>query len=196
MRVALRPRSLWLMVALVASSLLLGACENRTPEQIAIDEVAAGLRVHQAGNLDEAMNHYLEALRHDARNKFAYYNLGVIHQSTGENVVAEQNYRLALIVDPEFAPALFNLAILRTAAGARDEAIDLYRQVLAATPENAGAHFNLGLLLRQAGQQAEGDEEVRIGIGLDPSLVDPEAAALPAPGGSPASSPAASPSSS
>jgi tetratricopeptide (TPR) repeat protein len=185
----------WPLVLLLALTVVLAGCDSRTGEQIAADEVAAGLQAHQGGNLDEAARHYLEALRHDAQNKFAYYNLGLVHQTLGDPAAAEQSYRLALVVDPDFPPALFNLAIVRAGFGARDEAIELYTRVVMITPDNAGAHFNRGLLLREAGRQAEGDDAVRIALALDPSLVDPAASGPPA-SGSPAPSPAASPSSS
>src|SRR5882762_3727816 len=107
-----------------------------------------GLQAHTAGKLDEATTAYFETLAKDPKNKFAFYNLGVIAQGQGRAAAAESYYRLALEQDPKMTSALFNLAILRGIAGANQESADLYRRVIAVEPNNAAAHFNLGLVLR------------------------------------------------
>jgi tetratricopeptide (TPR) repeat protein len=90
------------------------------------DAVTKGLQAQAAGRLDEAAADYRQALALDPRNKFAFFDLGVIDHTQGRPDAAENNYRLALAIDPNFWNALFNLAILRTAAGSNDEATALY----------------------------------------------------------------------
>ena len=93
----------------------------------------------------------------DPANKFAHYNLGLIAQTAGDDAKAESDYRLAIAVDPNYAPALYNLAILRDKAGAKDEAIDLYTRATKADPKFATAFLNLGLLLFETGKTAEAE---------------------------------------
>jgi tetratricopeptide (TPR) repeat protein len=123
----------------------------------------------------------------DPRNKFAYYNLGLIDQQAGNNVAAEKEYRQALSLDANFDRAMFNLAILRTPADP-NEAATLYRKVIAIDPNWAGAHLNLGFVLISTGQSAEGRSELDRAVAIDPTLAPrvKVAPSAPAPSPSPA----------
>jgi len=111
-----------------------------------------------------------QVIKIDPQNKFAYYNLGYIAQTQGDEAGAEGQYKLALAIDAKFEPALYNLAILRTKAKDANGAIVLYRQAVAADSKDASAHFNLGLLLRQTGHTSEGNNEVQAAVAITPSL--------------------------
>ena len=126
----------------------------------------------QAGNLEEAAEHYQQVLEIRPDDAYANYNLGVIEQGDGRTALAEGYYRAALDADPNFVAALFNLAILRTQVNAIQEAIDLYERVLALQPDYAAAHLNLGLLLQASEQAKEGTEHLNQAIELDPTLAD------------------------
>ena len=177
-----------LFVAMGLMALLAGACTSKSEGQTAQDLVNRGLRAHFANRLDEAIGHYQEALKHNPRNQFAYYNLGLIAQTRGDNVTAANDYRIALSIDPNFSSALYNLAtILGASEDSREEAIQLYRRVIVVDPEMAAAYMNLGLLLRQAGEVSEGDADIAKAVQLSPML----AGRVPAP--SPSPPPTASP---
>jgi Tfp pilus assembly protein PilF len=138
----------WMLA--LAILIVLGSLACSPPKsklEQAQDVLQRGLEAQTAGRLDEATTAYREVLELDPRNKYAFYNLGVIDQNSGRAQAAENNYRIATSIDPDFTPALFNLAILRTDAGANDEAIALYRRVIAAEPFNAAGHLNLGYAL-------------------------------------------------
>jgi Tfp pilus assembly protein PilF len=128
------------------------------------------LQKQVTGDLAGAEPDFLEVIRRDPENKFAYYDLGLIYQTQNKDADAESQYRLALGIDPKFAPALYNLAILRTVAQDAGGAIDLYRRAIAVNAKDANSHFNLGLLLRKAGQTALGNAEVQTAVNLDSSL--------------------------
>lgn len=144
------------------------------------DALSRGLQAHTAGKFEEATAAYFETLAKDAKNKFAFYNLGVIAQGQNRAAAAESFYRLAIEQDPRMGSALFNLAILRALAGANQEAADLYRRVIAIDPNYAAAHFNLGLVLRLLGQNAEAQLELTKAQQLDAKLVAPSPSASPA----------------
>jgi Flp pilus assembly protein TadD len=99
----------------------------------------------------------------------------VIEDQAGRARSAENYYRLALGVDPDFPSALFNLAILRTAGGDTGEAIDLYRHIITVEPDNAAAHNNLGYALRSVGQEADGNAEITRASQLDSHFAAPPA---------------------
>jgi len=130
------------------------------------------LQEHVAGKLDDAVRDYDAVVAADPTNKFAHYNLGLIHQDRKQNADAEAEYRLALNTDPKYGLALYNLAILVANDGDTAGAISLYRRAIAANPGDANSHFNLGLLLIKEGSATApaGRLEVAAAIKLDPNL--------------------------
>jgi tetratricopeptide (TPR) repeat protein len=158
-------------LALVLVALLLAACgDDESGAARASDLVQQGLAAHRDDRLDDARALYARAIDADDRNKYAYYNLGLVEQSTGHPATAERRYREAVAIDPNFAAALFNLAILRTQAGASAEAVNLYQRVTTLQDDNAAAHLNLGLLLGQLGRATEAAQELDRAVELDPGL--------------------------
>ena len=134
--------------------------------------VEAGLKAHSAGDIAGAAKAYNEALKYDATNKFAFYNLALIDESESNYGLAEEKYRAALKTDAAYQPALFNLAILLTGSDPK-EAIGLYEAVVAANKKDSAAWLNLGLLLRTEGRTRAGNEAVIRAIALNPKLKDP-----------------------
>ena len=108
----------------------------------------------------------------DAKNKFAFYNLALIDEASGNYGLAEQKYRSALVSDPAYEPALFNLAILRTGPDPK-EATALYQRAVKSNPKDAAAWLNLGLLQRASGDKPGGNASVLKAIALNPKLKDP-----------------------
>jgi tetratricopeptide (TPR) repeat protein len=174
-------------VAVLATLAACGGGTSPSPlsdAQIALNDLNAGLSAQAAGSLSDAATDYTNAISHDAHNKYAYYDLGLVEQSMGQAAASEQNYRAAIQIDPNFAPALYNLAILRTVPSPA-EAEALYRHVISLQPNNASAHLNLGFLLRSAKRIAEGNAELKTAVSLDPSLasrIPPGTLATPNPG--------------
>ena len=177
-----------LLGCLIASAALLAACGNTPAASTVDDALNRALAAHTGGKLDEAITAYFETLAKDPKNKFAFYNLGVIAQAQNRAAAAESYYRLAIEQDPKMGAALFNLAILRAQAGANQESADLYRRVIAIDPNYAAAHFNLGLVLRLLGQNAEAEQELTKARQLDAKLVAPSPSASPARQASPSPS--------
>lgn len=168
---------------ILAVALITSACGGggvKSDADLAAESLSRGLQAHAAGRLDEATTAYFETLAKDPKNKFAFYNLGVIAQGQSRAAAAESYYRLAIEQDAKMTSALFNLAILRAVVGANQEATDLYRRVIAVEPNNAAAHFNLGLVLRLLGQTAEAQTELATAQRLDAKLVAPSPSASPA----------------
>jgi superkiller protein 3 len=145
------------------------ACGGGTPAELSNELVQKGLRVQGDGKNAEAARLYREALVHNADNKFAYYNLGVIDQGAGRIRAAEYKYRLALEVDPRFQAALFNLGTVLSRSNP-EAAVRVYENLVELQPDNAGAHLNLGFVLRGLGRGDEADREFDRAVALDPSL--------------------------
>ncbi len=123
----------------------------------AIAQVNLGVQLTDAGQLDEAVRSYREALRRDAawsappadhvtmRAK-AHYNLGRVLALQGHGPEAIAEYRAALVEDPNYAYAHTNLALLLEGTGARDEAIAHLQAALRVQPGLAPARTALDRL--------------------------------------------------
>ena len=173
------------MISVVAAAFGLAACSDDSnpggPSGDAEQILNQALTAHAAGKLDRAVDLYEQVLVLDPQNRFAYYNLGLIDQTRGDDAAAADQYEQAIAVAPDFTPAIFNLAIIRAKQGATDEAIGLYRDVIAIDDTDARAHLNLGFLLIASGERKEGQRELDRAVELDPSL------ASRIPGGEPVS---------
>jgi tetratricopeptide (TPR) repeat protein len=158
-----------LLLAIACLLGLVAGC-TKSEAQLSSEALQRGLEAQRAGDLDEAVENYRMAIRHDPTNVFAYYDLGLVSQQRGDPVDAENWYRLALSYDPDFAPALFNLALVRTDAGSLEEAVELYRRYALLRPDDVGVHLNLADVLSRLGRTEEAQDEYAIARGLDPSL--------------------------
>lgn len=88
--------------------------------------------------------------------------------AAGDAAGAEECFRQALALAPDFAEALANLALLRERAGALAEAEACYRQAIALQPESAQIRLNLGVLLLGQKRFAEAEACDRQALQLAP----------------------------
>lgn len=83
---------------------------------------------------------------------------------------AENAYRQALAVDPDFTSAHFNLAILLQQIGRAREAEEALEVLLALDPHHAWGHYQLGVVLHQRDQRAAALEHYARALAYDPTL--------------------------
>ncbi len=165
-----------LAVAIVGLSITLGGCSDKEPGAASdtshqeVDLLQQALNLHVAGDLVGARKIYIEIVKNDQNNKYAYYNLGLIDQTNGDLESAANEYSLALTIDSAYYPALYNLGIIRETSGNNSEAIGLYEKAIAASPDYARAHLKLGRLLKETGEVARGEAEIATAIELDPAI--------------------------
>jgi tetratricopeptide (TPR) repeat protein len=74
------------------------------------------------------------------------YNLGNFYSNSGDQVLAEENYREAISMDNLFYPAKVNLAILCYKQGRMEEAGNLFRDLIANHPDLTEGYYYLALL--------------------------------------------------
>jgi tetratricopeptide (TPR) repeat protein len=117
-----------------------------------------GVAVAAKGRREEAIRHFVEAIRIDPGFAEAYNNIGIVLAEQGKAREAIEYYRKALQVAPGYADALSDLGVALWATGQQDEAIDAYRRALDRAPDHADAHNNLGVALEKKGRLAEAVE--------------------------------------
>ena len=109
-----------------------------------------------------------EAEMIDAERPEAHLNLGLIETKLRHPAEAEDHYRTALRLDPNFTPALVNLADLDGMRGQNQEGADLLRKAMAIDPYNADIRHALGLALVRQHNYAEALLELRRAAELAP----------------------------
>jgi len=113
------------------------------------------------GNREKAEEQFQAAVKlNPTQFPDAYYNYGIILLEESKLGEAEEAFRKALAIDPNYYAAHNNLGTVLERQGKLKEAADEYRRALEGNPGFRRAHFNLGRLLVYQRQYAEGIEQL------------------------------------
>jgi len=96
-----------------------------------------------------------------------YYDRGIAFEAAGNEVLAEAEYRRALILDPAYTQASGNLGALLLERGEISEAIRLHRDALRMDSSSAREWSNLGQVLLAAGSLEDASNACRRALELD-----------------------------
>lgn len=124
-------------------------------QQKADIQVAVARSLEKQGEVDRAIEIYLDAVKKDDGQIAAYHRLAVLHDRKGDCKAAEGFYRRALAKEPDNPQLLcdygYNCYLQRRWA----EAESNLRKAIALAPDLARAHNNLALVLARTGTEAE-----------------------------------------
>ena len=87
-----------------------------------IAHVLIGEALGNVGETDAAISHLEQATRLQPTSPQAWHNLGYAYAQAALNESAEDAYRRAIALRPDFAPNHYNLGLLLEAAGRTDDA--------------------------------------------------------------------------
>jgi tetratricopeptide (TPR) repeat protein len=118
--------------------------------------------------LDRGLAEYISAEQFNADRPESHLNLGLLYAAQRRPSEAEAALRVALEVDPRFAPAAVNLADLYRATGRDAEGERVLRAALEQDPRSAAAHHGLGLLLVRQKRMVEAMPELEAAARLAP----------------------------
>jgi tetratricopeptide (TPR) repeat protein len=141
-----------------------------TPES-SIAHNDLGNILSQRGQLEEAVNHFRQALQIKPTSA-THFNFGNALASLGRIDEAIDEYRQSVRISPGFVKAHYNFAVHLASQGKLEEAIDHYRQVIQLDPTSVKAHNNLGVILAGRGKLDEALEHYREAIRIDPAFVE------------------------
>jgi Flp pilus assembly protein TadD len=125
------------------------------------------LQAHRTA-LERALAEYVAAQRFNADRPESHVNLGLLYMAQQRPVDAEAALRMALELDPRFAPAAVNLADLYRASGRDPDGDRVLRAALAQDRPSAAAHHALGLLLVRQKRLPEAIAELEAAARLAP----------------------------
>lgn len=125
--------------------------------------------LHQAGQLEPAIEKYRAVLQADPRNPDAHHLLGVAAYQSQDNALAIQLISTAIQLNPTVGDYYLNLGSAHQSAGNIDEAVDAFLQCLNLNPQSALANNNLANALKQQGKTLESLEYYRTSLKLNPN---------------------------
>lgn len=82
--------------------------------------------------------------------------------ASGNHRGAEQKFRSALLLKPDFVPAMLDKGILLAERGEGGKALELFLRAMQLAPDNPAAHYNASLIYRDRGELAAADRELAI----------------------------------
>jgi Flp pilus assembly protein TadD len=123
-----------------------------------------GLLLVEQGRIEEAKEHYHQAIQINPNHFGALCNLGIALAAQGRLDEAITNFCKAIQINPYSFEALNNLGFALVAKGRVDEAIENYRQALRINPKYFQALDNLGVALAVKGRFDEAIENYRQAI--------------------------------
>jgi tetratricopeptide (TPR) repeat protein len=148
-----------------ASKRALGLLVKLDPDFDAAYLTLASLAIR--GQDYETAEHYLRKALRIEESRAGLTMLGVVLRNLGRDSEAQESYRRAIALDPQFDEAYYNLGVLlRDTAPAEAEA--LFARVLEIDPTCADAHRELGWVYRKLDRTAEAEFHVRRAIELQP----------------------------
>ena len=131
-----------------------------------------GLALVHAGQVQEAIGFYEQALRLKPDSDEARYNLEVALGRTSKPEEAIGHYEQALQLKPDSADAYDNLGLALAQASRAQEAIGYFEQATRLDPDDADAYNNLAVALIQLGKTAEAVDRWSEALRLRPDDVE------------------------
>jgi len=124
-----------------------------------------------SGKIDEAIEHFIKALKLNPNSAEVHNNLGGALGKLGKVDEEILHYKKALKLKPNFSAAHYNLATALAKQGKTDEAIAEYRQALRFRPDDVDALSNLGFALAEQGDFGEAIEYYKKALELEPDNI-------------------------
>jgi tetratricopeptide (TPR) repeat protein len=124
-----------------------------------------------AGNLQESIDQYQQALRLKPDLYDAHDNLAIVLARLGSVPEAIGHWEQALQINPRFVDAHYNLGVALMAQGQVPNAVEHFQQALWVKPDFAEAHFNLGFVLEKLGRTQEAIHHYQQALRIKPDLV-------------------------
>lgn len=126
----------------------------------------------EAGQIDEAVLHFQEALQINPNDVRTHRNLGDALLQKGQGEEGIQELQRALEINPKDAGSHVDLGIVLYQLGRMDEAVAQYQAALEINPDNTKAHNNLGLALGRLGRTDEAVVQYQKALDTDPGNAD------------------------
>ena len=128
-----------------------------------------GIAEANAKQYQQAKTTFRDVLVLSPKNKFAWYNLGLLAQVQNKAADALVDYSRAISIDPKYTPAMYNKAILLERTNLRS-ALALYQQITSINPKAATAYLREGFVYQRLGDKSGAKQARARAVALDSRL--------------------------
>ncbi|MFQ5685373.1 MAG: tetratricopeptide repeat protein [Candidatus Scalindua sp.] len=129
-------------------------------------------KLHHAGNLAEAANHYHNILKNEPNHVDATFLLGTLNIQQGNLEMATTFLRKAISLRPDHVAAYNNLGTSLQSQGNLSEAVVIYNRIIERKPEYVEGHINLGNVLQEQDKLDEAIECYNRAIEIKPDYAE------------------------
>ena len=109
-----------------------------------------------------------EIKRRSTRSAIFYYKEGVKELQSNNHKKAEQYFRMAIKLRPNFIEAYNNLGVVLSMQGRYEESITLLKNALSVFPKEADLHANIGYTYSKIHKWEKAIEHYRKSLSIDP----------------------------
>jgi tetratricopeptide (TPR) repeat protein len=135
-----------------------------------------GMKFLGAGDYDQAIKAFQQALTANPRSAATYYSLGLAYSAQGNQDKAVKNLMTALRLKPNFPQAHISLGQIYAQQGLNllrqghpERATAALKDAVAQDPKNDGAFNNLGVALAQQGNYTQSLAALQRAVALNPN---------------------------
>lgn len=181
----IRTEQLWVAIALSLCMNAPAHCQEEDNQAAASPEPAkkgysaeavkhynTGLKLHQSGYLQKAIEEYKQAIAADDSLEQAYSNLGLIYISQKSYALAQEAFDKALRLKPNRPTSLNGLASVLYARGQTAPAIEKWQKAVEVDPRFASAYFNMGTALEAQKKTQEALKVYFKAVSIAPDMAD------------------------
>jgi Flp pilus assembly protein TadD, contains TPR repeats len=143
-------------------------CVKKSPNK-ARGHVAFGLALFNEGKMEEAIDHYNQAIRITPDYSLPYNNRGNAYVKSGQYQHAIEDYNEAIRLKKDYAEAYNNRGTSYDKLGQYQRAIEDYTEAIRLQPDFAPGYINRGLAYANLGQYQRAIEDYNEAIRLNPN---------------------------
>jgi len=132
--------------------------------------IKQAFKFHLQGNIKEAARCYEYFIKNGFIDHRVFTNYGNIFRDLDKLTEAEQLYRKAIEINPNYANAYSNLGTVLKDHGKLKEAELLQRKAIEIKPDLSEPHFNLGIILKNIGKLKEAELSLEKAIEINPEF--------------------------
>jgi len=131
--------------------------------------INTGIAQANARQYPQAETTFRDVLVLSPRNKFAWYNLGLLAQVQNRPSAAIADYTEAVGTDPNYTPAMYNKAILLEGTNPHS-ALALYERITSINPKAATAFLRESFVYTRLGDKVQAAQARARAVALDSRL--------------------------
>ena len=131
-----------------------------------------GFAFDKKGDIDNAMRHYVMAIKISPLDPDAYSRLGSVLADQGHFQEAMDQCAIAIRLNPKFSPAHYNLGYALMLQGRNDEAVKQLQAAIRLDPDYAKAYGLLGNIFAAQGKIKEAMDHYNKSLQINPAQAD------------------------